>query len=146
MNQQAVRSLLLGSCLFCGVALTTAAWAEPTSLKVDLSDKGGKDRIFLSTNHVKTGGVEFHIKNTSTTSLHEFLIIPWKGAITSLPYDNKTDQVIESKLLKLVGVEDMKPGAEAILRLPLKPGRYVVFCNQPGHYKQGMEARFTVTH
>jgi len=39
----------------------------------------------------------------------------------------------------------MKPGAEATLRLPLKAGKYVMFCNQPGHYKLGMVARFTVT-
>jgi uncharacterized cupredoxin-like copper-binding protein len=42
-------------------------------------------------------------------------------------------------------VEDMKPGAEATLRLPLKPGSYALFCNQPGHYKLGMVAAFTVT-
>jgi uncharacterized cupredoxin-like copper-binding protein len=38
----------------------------------------------------------------------------------------------------------MKPGAEATLRLPLKLGRYAVFCNQAGHYKLGMIAEFTV--
>lgn len=39
----------------------------------------------------------------------------------------------------------MKPGAEATLRLPMKPGHYAVFCNQPGHYKMGMVADFTVS-
>jgi uncharacterized cupredoxin-like copper-binding protein len=146
MNRQALHSIILGASLLCGIFLSTVAWAaEPASVNVDLSDKGGKDRIILSTDHAKAGGVEFHIKNSSTTSLHEFLIIPWKGAITALPYNDKDTQVIESKLPKLAGVEDMKPDAEAILRLPLKPGRYVVFCNQPGHYKMGMVARFTVT-
>ena len=50
----------------------------------------------------------------------------------------------ESELAELAGVEDMKPGAEATLRLPLKPGHYAVFCNQAGHYKMGMIADFTV--
>ncbi len=77
--------------------------------------------------------------------MHEFLITPWKGKITALPYNKKEDEVIEDKLPHLAGVEDMKPGAKAILRLPLEAGRYVVFCNQPGHYKLGMVARFTVT-
>ena len=51
----------------------------------------------------------------------------------------------EGALPQLAGVEDMKPGAEATLRLPLKPGRYAVFCNQPGHYKLGMVTDFTVS-
>ena len=77
--------------------------------------------------------------------MHEFLIAPWKGAITKLPYNDKKGAVIEAKMRQLQGVEDMKPGAEATLRLSLKSGPYVVFCNQPGHYKLGMVARFTVT-
>jgi uncharacterized cupredoxin-like copper-binding protein len=126
-------------------ALATAASAEPASVKVSLTNKGGKDRILLSTNTVKAGPVEFHVKNVSKTEMHEFLITPWKGKTTALPYDAKESQVIEHKLTHLEGIEDMKPGAVAILRVPLKPGRYVVFCDQPGHYKLGMKARFTVT-
>jgi uncharacterized cupredoxin-like copper-binding protein len=146
MNQQNIRIVLLGSYLLSAAALTTAAYsAEPASVKVDLSDKGGKYSIIMSSDHAKAGTVEFNIKNTSSKILHEFLITPWKGAITALPYDVNKGQVVEEKLPKLAGVEDMKPGAEAILRLPLKPGRYVVFCDQPGHYKMGMVTRFTVT-
>jgi uncharacterized cupredoxin-like copper-binding protein len=142
MNDRTFYPLLFCALLFCGSA---AMAAEPASVKVDLSDKGGKFGILMSADHVKEGAVEFTIKNTSTTLLHEFLITPWQGAMTSLPYDAKTLQVKEEKLPKLAGVEDMKPGAEAILRLPLKAGRYVVFCDQPGHYKMGMVALFTVT-
>lgn len=127
------------------VLATAALAAEPASVKVNLSDKGGQDRILMSASKVKAGGVEFEITNTSKVSLHEFLIAPWKGAITKLPYNDKEGAVRESKVRDLQGVEDMKPGAEATLRLVLKPGPYVVFCNQPGHYKLGMVARFTVT-
>ncbi len=126
-------------------ALASAAAAAPASVKVDLSDTGGKDRILLSTSKVKAGEVEFEIANTSKVAMHEFLIAPWKGAITKLPYNDKEGAVRETKVRQLQGVEDMKPGAEATLRLSLKPGPYVVFCNQPGHYKLGMVARFTVT-
>jgi uncharacterized cupredoxin-like copper-binding protein len=142
MRYRAFHPLLLCTLL---LGTSVAAAAEPASVKVDLSDKGGKFGILMSTNHAEEGAVEFTIKNTSTVMLHEFLITPWKGAITALPYDAKTQQVKEEKLPKLAGVEDMKPGAEAILRLPLKAGRYVVFCDQPGHYKMGMVADFTVT-
>ncbi|MGH7089121.1 MAG: hypothetical protein ACREFQ_09495, partial [Stellaceae bacterium] len=55
----------------------------------------------------------------------------------SLPYDAKSSQVTEDKLTDLQGVEDMKPSTETTVRLVLLTGDYVVFCNQPGHYKMG---------
>ena len=145
MTHRVLHSLALALLALTIPALASAAAAEPASVKVDLSNKGGKDRILMSTHKAKAGPVEFHITNTSKSQMHEFLITPWKGAITALPYDPGQAQVAEGKLAHLEGIEDMKPGAKAILRVPLKAGRYVVFCDQPGHYKLGMEARFTVT-
>jgi uncharacterized cupredoxin-like copper-binding protein len=118
--------------------------AEPASVKVSLWEKDGGDGITLSTQTVKAGAVEFEIKNTSKQNVHEFLITPWTGSSKALPYDDTKGAVREGKLAKLAGVEDMKPGAEATLRLPMKPGHYAVFCNQAGHYKMGMVADFTV--
>ena len=138
----ALRSLFF----LCSVTIISAASAaEPASVKVDLSNKGDKDRIILSTDKVKAGGIEFEIKNASANQIHEFLIAPWNGVITGLPYNTNKGQVVEDKVPQLAGVEDMQPGAEATLRLPLKAGKYAVFCNQPGHYKLGMVARFIVT-
>ncbi len=143
-----IRPVLLGliSASAIASAIASAALAaEPASVKVDLSDKGGNDRIILSIDKVKAGAVEFEVKNSSKDQMHEFLIGPWKGKITALPYNDTKGQVKEDKLSNLEGVEDMKPLAEATMRLVLKAGKYVVFCNQPGHYKLGMVARFTVT-
>lgn len=120
--------------------------AEPTTVKVTLTDQAGKDmRIILSKDKVKAGAVEFEVTNASTDLMHEFLITPWKGAITSLPYSAKDKAVAEDKLTHLQGVEDMPAGTKATVRLVLTPGEYVVLCNQEGHYKMGMEHRFTVT-
>ena len=128
------------------IAVPLAHASEPASVKVTLTDQAGKDmRMILSTDKVKAGTVEFEVTNASTYQMHEFLIAPWKGSIAKLPYDAKNNAVAEDKLAQLQGVEDMPAGAKAILRLVLTPGEYVVFCNQAGHYKMGMEARFTVT-
>ena len=119
---------------------------EPTSVKVTLSDQAGKAMaIALSQAKVKAGAVEFAVTNASTDLMHEFLIAPWKGAITGLPYNAKESSVAEDKLPHLQGIEDMPVGAKATIRLVLAPGEYVVFCNQTGHYKMGMAHRFTVT-
>lgn len=144
MTHRLLRPVLLALLALTLPAFVSAAAAAPASVKVRLTNKGGKDRILLSTHQVKAGPVEFHIKNISKTEMHEFLVTPWTKPITALPYNSKKAQVVETKLPHLAGVEDMKPGAVAILRLPLKAGRYVVFCDQPGHYKNGMEARFVV--
>jgi uncharacterized cupredoxin-like copper-binding protein len=127
-------------------APVVAIAAEPTSITVSLWDKpDGSDGMTLSQATVKAGPVEFQITNTSKAQQHEFLIARWSGAITALPYDAKKTAVREDKLPDLQGVEDMPPGAKATLRLVLKPGKYVVFCNQAGHYKAGMERRLTIT-
>ena len=38
----------------------------------------------------------------------------------------------------------MKAGASKTLTLTLKKGKYVVICNVPGHYEQGMKGDFKV--
>jgi len=140
------RTSLLIAATALVIAAPLAQATEPASVKVALTDQAGKDmRVILSTDKVKAGAVEFEITNASTDQMHEFLITPWQGAITKLPYEAKENAVAEDKLTQLQGVEDMPAGAKATLRLVLAPGEYVVFCNQAGHYKMGMEARFTVT-
>lgn len=137
-------SLFLAAAVLLTEPLAHAA--EPATVKVTLSDQGGKDmRIVLSKDKVKAGAVEFEVANASTDLMHEFLITPWRGSITSLPYDAKENAVAEDKLPHLQGVEDMPAGAKATIRLVLAPGEYAVFCNQDGHYKMGMDAHFTVT-
>ncbi len=59
--------------------------AEPASIKVLLWNKGNKMGLTMDKTNVSSGPVEFEIRNTSKTVMHEFLIAPWKGALTSLP-------------------------------------------------------------
>lgn len=140
-----LRSIFSGLIMLCVPTLAFASSGEPPSVNVNLWNKGDKDGITLSTHKVKAGPVEFHVTNTSTNLEHEFLIAEWNRSIHGLPYNTNKTQVKEGALPQLAGVEDMKPGAKAILRLSLKPGRYVAFCNEPGHYKAGMETQLTVT-
>jgi uncharacterized cupredoxin-like copper-binding protein len=60
------------------------------------------------------------------------------------PYDAKTDRVIESRLHSLGEIGDLKPGARGKLTVNLKPGSYLLFCNEPGHYKAGMSTSIEV--
>jgi len=133
------------SCLLVGPIHT--ARADAPTVKVTLNDQKGKAMtITLSQAKAKAGPVSFQVTNASTDLVHEFLIAPWNGSIDSLPYDAKEQAVEEDKVRDLQGVEDMPAGTKATILLNLKPGKYVVFCNQIGHYKMGMVAAFTVTN
>lgn len=53
-------------------AFVSAAVAAPASAQVRLTNKGGRDRILMSTHRVKAAPVEFHIKNISKIEMHEY--------------------------------------------------------------------------
>lgn len=42
-------------------------------------------------------------------------------------------------------IQDLDPGQTGKMTLRLKPGRYELFCNVPGHYAAGQQTTFTVT-
>jgi uncharacterized cupredoxin-like copper-binding protein len=131
---------------------TQLALADAPSIKVTLWEKDGTEGMTLSQDVMEEGSVEFVVTNTSTDpilgKMHEFLVFPWKGPITSLPYDEKALTVDEDKLPPFEGLEDMLPSATETVRLALKPGKYILLSNQlPGDYKSGMVRQFTVlTH
>ena len=52
--------------------------------------------------------------------------------------------MIEKKIQHLGEISDLKPGAAGAITLSLKPGSYVLICNQSGHYKAGMVANLLV--
>ncbi len=93
---------------------------------------------------VKAGRVTFAAVNQSKTLVHEVLVMPALPEGKSAPYDAKADKVMESRVHSLGEISDLKPGARGKLTLTLKPGSYVLFCNEPGHYKAGMTTTLVV--
>jgi uncharacterized cupredoxin-like copper-binding protein len=41
-------------------------------------------------------------------------------------------------------VSELDPGASGTLTIDLKPGKYVLFCNLPAHFMNGMWTEITV--
>ncbi len=100
-------------------------------------------RIVLDHDTMKPGRVILQAENQSKNLLHEVIIGRDDGA-EQLPMDAKHDQVIESRVRRLGEIAGLAPGKTGKLSLNLKPGHYVLFCNQPGHYQDGMVTRLTV--
>ena len=98
--------------------------------------------ITLDTTSVASGNVTFNISNEGP-SAHEFVVIQSDLAPDALPV--KDGEVEEDKVEGVGEQEDIAPSTTTTLSLDLDPGSYVVICNLPGHYEQGMRAGFTVT-
>jgi uncharacterized cupredoxin-like copper-binding protein len=75
--------------------------------------------------------------------VHEFVIVSTDLAANSLPLDENGD-VDEDQINVVDEVEDLETGATQELSVNLPAGHYVLMCNEPGHYAQGMYLDFTV--
>jgi uncharacterized cupredoxin-like copper-binding protein len=100
-------------------------------------------RIVLDRDTVKPGRITLTAENQSKGLVHEVLIAR-AADVENLPFDAKTDRVIEKRVRPLGEISDLAPGKAGKLTLTLKTGTYVLFCNQPGHYKDGMVAKLVV--
>ena len=146
MSARSVVTLLCSVLLVAGVA---ASAAVPTqSLGIKLQDPSTDPsiahmRIVLEHGTIKPGRVTLHAENQSKNLVHEVIIARDDGA-KELPMDTKHARVVESRVQRLGEISDLAAGKSGSLTVNLKPGTYVLFCNQPGHYQEGMFAKLTV--
>lgn len=102
--------------------------------------------IQLSTGSVKGGNVGIKVQNTGKTD-HELVVFRTDLDEAALPLgpDGKVDEK-GARITHLdPEAEGVAPGKDKSITVDLAPGRYVLVCNLPGHYKQGMHAVLTVT-
>ncbi|MGE0598743.1 MAG: cupredoxin domain-containing protein [Dehalococcoidia bacterium] len=118
----------------------------------DNSDSGNtvdaslKDfQISLNKSSVSSGEITFKIKNNGP-SQHEFVVDRTDLKADNLPYDEADATVKEDSpdLTNIDEQEEITPGDTESLKVNLEPGHYVIFCNIPAHYQQGMRIDFTV--
>jgi uncharacterized cupredoxin-like copper-binding protein len=98
--------------------------------------------ITLDKSTVAAGSVQFNITNQANIS-HEFIIFKTDLAADNLPVSGGTVDASSSQLTK-VDEEEPFPKGEKTLTVNLQPGHYVLICNLPGHYQNGMHASLTV--
>lgn len=90
---------------------------------------------------VPAGEVTFEVSNTGAIP-HELAVVRTDLAADALPV---ADGVVNEAELDVVGrVEEFAGGAESSGTFELEAGSYVLICNIPAHYSQGMHAAFTV--
>ncbi|CCM75379.1 hypothetical protein [Rhizobium mesoamericanum] len=128
------------------VSLVIPAHASgPTVVRAELWNKpDGSQGVTLSTDHVKPGKVQFQVKNASTDEDHELLLVMTDLAPADFPTDASGTRVDEDKFKGLKELGDVHPGKSRNTTLTLKAGKYVLFCNEQGHFNAGMYTAFTV--
>ena len=106
--------------------------AAARTVSVELGDMYVKP----SMSSISAGEVTFTARNMGKVE-HELMVepAPIKFDAPGKPTEDAATGMIE----------DMAPGAQGKMTMHLKPGRYVLFCNVPGHYAAGQRTTFTVT-
>lgn len=137
--------------------LATAAMAEPV-VTVTLIDKIGSSNadvpemgmgigsdmakakmgINASPRSVRPGPVTFKVTNLAGKIVHEVIVAKLGDNVTRLDYDETTTMVKEETLQSFGSVKEIEPNRTAALTVTLKPGKYLLYCNLPGHYMAGM--------
>lgn len=151
--------LTVGAC-----ASGRAAPTPPTAAGGDITATLAEWRIDLSSALAPAGRVSFSITNRGAVP-HEFLIIRTDTSAGDLPVmDNMIDIAAMggpmSTTMNMPGmspstgmahpagtvgvVDELAAGATALLAVDVVPGHYVVVCDLPAHYQQGMRVDFTV--
>lgn len=142
-----IRSSLIGPAVvafFVTFAVPGYA-AGLTVVKAELWNKpDGSQGVTLSGDHVKAGKVQFQVKNVSTDEDHELLLVKTDLAATDFPMDASGTRVDEDKFKGLKELGDVHPGKSRDTTLTLKAGKYVLFCNEQGHFAAGMYIPFVV--
>ena len=131
-------------------AFSTIALAAPAQIvAITLQDSSVEPSITgmaikIAPAKVRAGRVTLEAVNQSKSLVHEVLVVPALPQPKELPYDAKTDTVVEKRIHSLGEISELEPGARGKLSLELKPGKYLLFCNQPGHFKAGMSTTLVV--
>lgn len=133
---------LAAASLFALAACGPSAVAGATGSQVNAT-LGDNMRIVLSRDTVPAGQVTFNVKNAGTTT-HEVVVIKSDGALDSIaPDPDEQGKVQEDGSVGESG--DLDKGISKTFTLTLDPGKYILICNEPGHYMAGMRVAFTVT-
>jgi uncharacterized cupredoxin-like copper-binding protein len=100
----------------------------------------GEYFIKLDKASIPTGQVRFNVSNDGKIK-HEFVVLKTNIAPAKLPLkDGDANEEIAESPGEVPGIAS---GKKKTLDVVLKPGKYVLLCNLPGHYKAGQYTGIT---
>lgn len=123
-----------------GMATTYSPQTPTASVASSVSVVLKEWTLKASAQRVPAGKVTFVVRNAGKMK-HEFVVVRTDAAPNALPVKGAQASEAGTKgEIKAFG-----PGGTKRLTLTLAPGKYVLICNLPGHYKAGQRLAFVVT-
>jgi uncharacterized cupredoxin-like copper-binding protein len=145
-----VRSRAVGraTCLLAvcaGMFLTACGSDSPSIPSGRVIGVGERDfHIAVDTVAVAAGDYVLRIHNAGPDQ-HELIVVPDLRGGLPLRGDGFTTNEEAVQSSEPGAVDPQPPGATTYLRVLLKPGRYVLFCNMAGHFMAGMHTDLVVS-
>ena len=141
----------LAGLAFCTLFLAAgvADAVDPAQvLRVKLQDSStgptiARMRITLDRETITPGRVIFEAANQSKALKHDVVVVRERGT-GELPVDPQHDRINDHAVRRLGEIADLVPAETGKLTLNLGPGTYLLLCDEPGHYQEGMAATFIV--
>jgi uncharacterized cupredoxin-like copper-binding protein len=132
--------------LACLAAVLVAGCASGTREVASGSLVGVSERDFqisADAGHVAAGEVVLRVHNAGPDQ-HELIVVP--HGRQGLPFRTDGFTVNEEAIQRseLGAIEPQRPGGTEDVRVHLRPGRYLLFCNMAGHFMAGMHAVLVV--
>ena len=108
-------------------------------------------RLSIDRSAVQSGPVSLIAVNAGSIN-HELVVLPLPNAqVVGTRQTDGEDRVDEatsvgeaSKTCGQGAGDGIAPGTKGWITLDLKPGRYELVCNLPGHYRAGMYTQLTI--
>jgi len=132
--------LALATVLGGSVAAAQADGVNAVVTGVRVTEKDFRISVPRST---RTGNLLLTVVNKGPDN-HELVIV--RKSEARLPFRSDGLTIDEEALaaVKQSSLEPGPPGSTRVLRLHLRPGRYVLFCNMSGHFLAGMRSELVV--
>jgi uncharacterized cupredoxin-like copper-binding protein len=141
-SSQAARlsALALAVAAAAGVSVLRAHASSGDAPTVRISER---DFRIKAPKRLAAGLVTLRVHNAGPDT-HELLLVRLRHGRLPLRHDGLTVDEDALEPLHPVIVEGMERGKTEDVRVRLRPGRYVLFCNMAGHYLSGMHALVVV--
>ena len=129
---------------FAAIALVSAGLflsscqSEPT-MRVALYSY----QISIDRTEFEAGQITLYVTNYSEKEPHEIALFRTDTPADFLPR-TLVDTVNTAQINPISSLVDVQPGVTRKQLLNLSPGHYIILCNLPGHYDQGMYTEFDV--
>ncbi len=99
-------------------------------------------KIAVDRTSILEGAVIFVVKNNGAV-IHHFVVLH-----TDVPEDKLAPSLTQAGKVDETGnvgeSGEINPGESKAFTITIPPGKYVLICNEPGHYAAGMHPTFTV--